>query len=147
MFDECFTREGSRVLGEMLSLFDPPIESAFLVDYLGVEGAWDENWGPSLAGKGWIVVSRDLGRTRKIKAKGAPLHIVLPRSKVTGIFLSGQLGTASRFEMVRAVTCVLPDVFACPREPAGTRFRIQKNAGNYHLSRWDVKKKENSQFS
>jgi len=100
MFDECFTPNGAAVIGQFLSLYDPPIESCFLVDYLNRQGALDEDWGPILRGSDWIVVSRDRGQSRKLKSKGAPLHIVLPRANVTGIFLSGGLGNASRFKMV-----------------------------------------------
>jgi len=134
----------------MLSLFDPPIASQYLIDFLGGKtGVHDEDWGPLLNPKDdWIVITRDLGHARKNKAKGIPLPLVLPRCKVTGVFLSGGLGHASRFEMVRAVTCVLPDIFAeCSREPRGTRFRIRHDHGNFALNQWPTKKGESDGFA
>lgn len=145
LFDECFSREGARVLGELLSLFDPPIHSEFLVDHLGTQGALDGDWGYAID-KGWIVISRDLGRSKKNRAKGPPLKLVLPRALVTSVFLRGGLGNASRFEMVRAVACVLDDIIAIgSRADQGARFSVSKTRGVFKFEAWSVSKEENKQ--
>jgi hypothetical protein len=67
---------------------------------------------------------------------------------VTGIFLSGNLGQANRFDMTRAVVSVLPDIFTeCSRADRGSRFRIIRDRGNFSLTEWPVQKGEMAPYS
>ena len=148
MFDECFSPNGAAVLKQFLDLWDPPVDTTYLVDFLnGVRGMADEDWGRLLCDTDYVVVSRDRGRQRQQQAKGMPLNLVLPKLKVTGVFMSGGLATASCFEMVRAVVCVLPDIIKeCPRATKGTRYKVRAESGVYRLEEWEFKKGEMSPY-
>lgn len=141
VFDECFSRDGAAAIGQIFRLHDPPISCAFLVDEIDQQGVHDEHWAPRFRDQGVVVISRDRGRSRRSRNKGMPLPQVLPRERVTGVFLSGGLGEATRVEMVRAVVAVIPDLLSeCPRAEPGTRFRVRRHRGQSHLIVWPTGK-------
>lgn len=161
LFDECFPKDGAKVLISMLeNLVDPPTESHYMLDWLRIkgchsdaiqQGVWDEDW-PKLFGederKEAIIISVDTGQNRRKRAKGAPLHIVLPQMKIRGVFLASAMGTLDRLQKTVAVASVLKDILTTvTRSAPGTRFKIQRNSSTYTLKEWPVTPRENKMFS
>jgi PIN like domain len=140
MLDECMTLRASRILIAALAIHKPPIEAHFLVDYLRTQGALDVDWAEQLQAEGdWCVITCDYRtpRGQKARAKGPPLHLILPHRKITGFFLGGKIATFSGFEKARAVIYTFPELWqkAQIAEP-GSRFKVTRTGTGYKLSDW-----------
>ena len=142
MLDECVTLRASRLLIEALKLHKPPIEAAFLEDYLSYKGSLDIEWAGRLESEGgWCVVTCDNGKARggKAKLKGPPLHLILPAKRITGFFLAGKISAFSGFEKARSVLYTLPEIIRreASSEP-GSRFKIIAQADGYIVKEWPL---------
>jgi len=144
MLDECMPPKASRLVVALLKLHKPPIEASFLADYMGKPGSADPDWANRLAHEGeWCVVTCDYKRPQgaKARAKGPPLHLILPSRKITAFFLGGKIAQADGFEKVRAVLYLLPEIWErATTAPIGTRFKIlRKGATAYQITPWPVR--------
>jgi hypothetical protein len=139
MFDECMPPKASRLAAGLLALSKPPIKAHFLADYLG-PGLYDSDWTKRLADEtNWCVVTCDYRNPTgsKAKAKGPPLHLILPSRQITGFFLGGKIAQASGFEKIRAVLYLLPDIWEkATLGPNGGRFKILKSGHGYKIAPW-----------
>jgi hypothetical protein len=141
MLDECVTKHCARVVIEYLKLQNPPVESHFLLDFMGTQGALDCDWTTKLVPpEDWIVLSSDAGRSGpRIHAKGPPLHLILPRRKITAFFLRGKsLIHVPGHERARIIISKLPNILELAETASpGQRFTISRSGSGFHINRWD----------
>lgn len=142
MLDECMTTRASRLLVEALKLHKPPVEAHFLEDYLGAKGLLDADWTSQLAQEGdWCVITCDYLHPRgsKAKAKGPPLHLILPSRRITGFFFAGKIAALSAFEKMRAVIYTFPEIWTHATDArAGSRFKIVRSGQGYRFDKWPL---------
>jgi hypothetical protein len=141
MLDECITKHCAHVIIEFLKLQRPAIDSHFLLDFMGVQGSLDCDWTTRLIPpEEWIVISSDSGRSApRIHAKGPPLHLILPRRRITGFFLRGKsLTQVPGHERARIIITKLPQILelAVTATP-GQRFTVSRSGNGFHIKKWD----------
>jgi hypothetical protein len=155
MLDECLTLRASHLVIDAMKLYKTadgrPIQVEFLEEHFRSDGspigkgAWDVDWARILAEEGeWSVITCDSRKPRgeRAKLKGPPLHLILPKRKITGFFMSGKTASYPGFEKFRAVIYLFPQILDGLNTQAyspGTRFRIRATTGRgYELSRWPL---------
>ena len=142
MLDECITKKCAHVVIDYLSLLWPPIEAHFLIDFMGKQGARDCEW-PLLCNPSeeWMVITQDCGKAPpRIHAKGPPLHLILPRRKITAFFLSGgTIVNATGFERARIIISKLPEMLERARNgPSGIRYRVRRSGAGFVVDEWPL---------
>jgi hypothetical protein len=113
MLDECITRRCADAISDYLKLSG--IESHFLIDFMGAQGALDVQWTQLLQPPAdWIVITGDSGSgSPRAHAKGPPLHLILPRHGITGFFLWGKsLTQCTGAEKARIVIAKMPEAWS-----------------------------------
>lgn len=140
MLDECVTKKCAHTISEFLNLSHPPIESHFLVTYMGRHGSHDCDWTLTLTPpEEWIVISSDAGRSGpRIHAKGPPLHLILPRRKITSFFLRGKtLTQVTGVERARVVITKLPTMLRMAESATpGTRHTVSRSGEGFVVREW-----------
>ena len=139
MLDECFARTPSVVVQSYLTLAAPDVEVHFVLDYFG-ETRKDSNWAHELSkqqGVEWAAITFDRGRNTP-SIDGPPLHRILPRCGITGIYLSGRIQCDRGEVRARAVISLWPEIRArIENSKPGSRFKLSKRKGDkFGLRPW-----------
>jgi hypothetical protein len=141
MFDECVGKPVMDSLPGLLGFSKHEFELAHVLDKQQ-QGIWDENWIPSLAADGWIVVTGDRGK-RGGRKKGEKLPIVCQQHGVTHIMIGPSLHDQPSFAKAQAIISLWDQIALLPDAPPGSAYLLSvTKAGRAQLSLRPPRKKK-----
>ncbi|MFN0011562.1 MAG: hypothetical protein ACKVS8_07950 [Phycisphaerales bacterium] len=133
--DECLAPKTFKALAALVAFDKEPVKIEHLLDRFR-PGTRDDIWAAHLqAEPGWIAVTVDSGGVND----GVPAPIILPKCRITGVFLARKLAQASGFEKARVLLSVYDQLRTrVVPAPPGTRFKLLRRDGRPVLDEWPL---------
>jgi len=139
LIDECIGKGIYASVKPSLDSAQPPITHAHILDFNKASGVADDVWVPRVAQGGWVVVTGDTGA----KKLGAPLQIIMPQYKVTGVYFSGKLQQQPGQVKISALIWMLQHRHRVESAPQGTRFKLFSfRPGVNAINEWPLTQRE-----
>lgn len=122
LFDECALGVPALAAIRNVLKFNPQTaELDHVISRFGA-GAKDDDWIPTAAIEGWIVVTADSGRH---KSRGGKLPLLCEQFGVTHIVMSTAVNKLSSFGRQRAIIDNWEAMVGVADEPRGSRFSLR----------------------
>jgi len=143
--DECLNPSPSETIIKFLQLMTPPVHAEFIPDLVGRTGIKDHEIGEFLADDGgWYIISADRDKARKNRRKrqidGPPLHKIMPKHGITGIYCTAKIAQSHGDAKARAIIATWPLIAEkFLKSPPGDRFLLSPTGGglnSFQLRHW-----------